>query len=71
MSTVDFRFKENQTTIEFPCNEKYLSSRFDELRGEDKLKTSQYVIGTNYINKLHHKINDNRTGTQLHGELSA
>ena len=48
MFTVDFRFEENQTTIEFPCNEKYLSAKFDELGVEDKLKTSQYVIGTNY-----------------------
>ena len=48
MFTVDFRFEENQITIEFPCNEKYLSSKFDELGVKDKLKTSQYVIGTNY-----------------------
>ena len=48
MFTVDFRFEENQTTIEFPCNEEYLSSRFDELGVEDKLKTSQYMVGTNY-----------------------
>lgn len=48
MFTVDFRFEENQTTIEFPCNEKYLSAKFDELGVKDKLKTSQYVIGTNY-----------------------
>ena len=48
MFTVDFRFEENQTTIEFPCNEEYLSSKFDELGVKDKLKTSQYVIGTNY-----------------------
>lgn len=48
MFTVDFRFEENQTTIEFPCNEKYLSAKFDELGVEDKLKTSQYMIGTNY-----------------------
>lgn len=48
MFTVDFRFEENQTTIEFPCNEKYLSAKFDELGVKDKLKTSQYVVGTNY-----------------------
>lgn len=48
MFTVDFRFEENQTTIEFPCNEEYLSSKFDELGVKNKLKTSQYVIGTNY-----------------------
>lgn len=48
MFTVDFRFEENQTTIEFPCNEEYLSSKFDELGVEDKLKTSQYMVGTNY-----------------------
>ena len=48
MFTVDFRFEENQTAIEFPCNEKYLSAKFDELGVKDKLKTSQYVIGTNY-----------------------
>ena len=48
MFTVDFRFEENQTTIEFPCNEKFLSAKFDELGVEDKLKTSQYMIGTNY-----------------------
>lgn len=49
MFTVDFRFEENQTTIEFPCNEKYLSAKFDELGVEDKLKTSQYMVGTNYV----------------------
>ena len=49
MFTVDFRFEENQTTIEFPCNEEYLSSKFDELGVEDKLKTSQYMVGTNYV----------------------
>ena len=48
MFTVDFRFEENQTTIEFPCNEEFLSAMFDELGVEDKLKTSQYMIGTNY-----------------------
>ena len=48
MFTVDFRFEENQTTIEFPCNEKYLSLKFDELGVGDKLKTSQYMIGTSY-----------------------
>ena len=48
MFTVDFRFEENQTTIEFPCNEEFLSAKFDELGVEDKLKTSQYVVGTNY-----------------------
>ncbi len=48
MFTVDFRFEENQTTIEFPCNEEFLSSKFDELGVKDKLKTSQYVVGTNY-----------------------
>ena len=48
MFTVDFRFEENQTTIEFPCKEKYLSAKFDELGVEDKLKTSQYMIETNY-----------------------
>ncbi len=48
MFTVDFRFEENQTTIEFPCNEEFLSAKFDELGVEDKLKTSQYMIGTNY-----------------------
>ena len=44
MFTVDFRFEENQTTIEFPCNEKYLSAKSDELGVEDKLKTSQYTL---------------------------
>lgn len=48
MFTVDFRFEENQTTIEFPCNEEFLSEKFDELGVEDKLKTSQYMVGTNY-----------------------
>lgn len=48
MFTVDFRFEENQTTIEFPCNEEYLSAKFDELGVKDKLKTSQYMVGTNY-----------------------
>ncbi len=36
MFTVDFRFEENQTTIEFPCNEEFLSAKFDELGVEDK-----------------------------------
>ena len=48
MFTVDFRFEENQTAIEFPCDEEYLSAQLEELGVEDKLKTSQYVIGTNY-----------------------
>ena len=48
MFTVDFRFEENQTAIEFPCDEEYLSAKLEELGVEDKLKTSQYVIGTNY-----------------------
>lgn len=38
MFTVDFRFEENQTSIEFPCNEEFLSAKFDELGVEDKLK---------------------------------
>ena len=44
MFTVDFRFEENQTTIEFPCNEEYLSAKLEELGVEDKLKTSQYTL---------------------------
>ena len=55
MFTVDFRFEENQTTIEFPCNEEFLSAKFDELGVEDKLKTSQYTeihkTGCCYIRK--------------------
>ena len=48
MFTVDFRFEENQTAIEFPCDEEYLSAKLEELGVEDKLKTSQYMVGTNY-----------------------
>ena len=38
MFTVDFRFEENQTTIEFPCNEEFLSAKFDELGVEDTVR---------------------------------
>ena len=42
------------------------------LRGNKKVKTEVTLIAMAYnINKLHHKIQDNRTGTQLHGKLSA
>lgn len=42
------------------------------LRGNKKVKTEIALIAMAYnINKLHHKIQDNRTGTQLHGKLSA
>ena len=42
------------------------------LRGNKKVLTEIILISMAYnINKLHHKIQDNRTGTQLHGELSA
>ena len=44
MFTVDFRFEENQTTIEFPCNEEYLSSKFDELGVKDKLKMNHSQV---------------------------
>lgn len=42
------------------------------LRGNNKVTTEITLIAMAYnINKLHHKIQDNRTGTQLHGELSS
>ena len=42
------------------------------LRGNKKVKTEIALIAMAYnINKLHHKIQDNRTGTQLHGKVSA
>ncbi len=42
------------------------------LRGKKKVQTEITIIAMAYdINKLHHKIQDNRTGTQLHGKLSA
>ena len=40
------------------------------LRGNKKVMTEIMLIAMAYnINKLHHKIQDNRTGTQLHGKL--
>ena len=44
MFTVDFRFEENQTTIEFPCNEEFLSAKFDELGVKDKLKMNHSQV---------------------------
>lgn len=42
------------------------------LRGKKKVTTEIALIAMAYdINKLHRKIQDNRTGTQLHGKLSA
>lgn len=42
------------------------------LRGNNKVFTEILLIAMAYnINKLHHKIRDNRTGTQLHGKLAA
>ena len=42
------------------------------LRGTQKVKTEIVLIAMAYdINKLHHKIRDNRTGSQFHGKLSA
>lgn len=42
------------------------------LRGSRKVSTEITLLAIAYnINKYHHKIQDNRTGTQLHGELSA
>lgn len=42
------------------------------LRGNKKVLTEITLLAIAYnINKYHHKIQDNRTGTQLHGELSA
>ena len=42
------------------------------LREKKKVETEIAIVAMEYnINKLHHKIQDNRTGTQLHGELSA
>ena len=41
------------------------------LRGNSKVQAEIVLIVMAYnINKLHHKICDNRTGTQLHGKLS-
>lgn len=48
MFNVDFRFEEQQTTVGFPCDEEYLSVKFSELGVDDKLNTSQYMIGTDY-----------------------
>ena len=44
MFSANFRFDENQTTIKFPCDEEYLSVRFNELGVADKLKTSTNAI---------------------------
>jgi transposase len=42
------------------------------LRGNKKVLTEITLLAIAYnINKYHHKIQDNRTGTQLYGELSA
>lgn len=42
------------------------------LRGNKKVLTEISLLAIAYnINKYHHKIQDNRTGTQLHGKLSA
>ena len=42
------------------------------LRGNEKVSTEITLLAIAYnINKYHHKIQDNRTGTQLHGKLSA
>lgn len=42
------------------------------LRGNKKVTTEITLLAFAYnINKYHHKIQDNRTGTQLHGELLA
>ena len=42
------------------------------LRGTAKVTAEIVLISMAYnINKLHHKVQDNRTGTQLHGKLSA
>lgn len=42
------------------------------LRGNRKVSTEITLLAIAYnINKYHHKIQDNRTGTQLHGKLSA
>ena len=42
------------------------------LRGKEKVSTEITLLAIAYnINKYHHKIQDNRTGTQLHGKLSA
>lgn len=41
------------------------------LRGNKKVLTEIVLVAMAYnINKLHRKIQDNRTGTQLHGKLS-
>ena len=42
------------------------------LRGNRKVKTEIALIAIAYnINKFHHKIQDDRTGTQLHGKVLA
>ena len=42
------------------------------LRGNKKVSTEITLLAIAYnINKYHHKLQDNRTGTQLHGKLSA
>ena len=42
------------------------------LRGKEKVSTEITLLAIAYnINKYHHKIQDNRTGIQLHGKLSA
>ena len=51
MFSANFRFDENQTTIKFPCDEEYLSVRFNEWGVADKLKTSQYMTGTDYLHR--------------------
>ena len=51
--------------------ENYIFRQF-LLRGNNKVTTEITLIAMAYnINKLHHKIQDNRTETQLHGELSS
>ena len=42
------------------------------VRGNNKVTTEITLMVMAYnINKLHHKIQDNRTGPQLRGELSS
>jgi hypothetical protein len=42
------------------------------LRGNKKVKTEMFLMAMSYnVNKLHHKIQANRTGSQLFEKLTA
>ena len=56
----------------FGVIKEYYKFRQFLLRGKKKVQTEIAIVAVAYnINKLHHKIQDNRTRTQLHGKLSA